>query len=248
MFPIKVGSFVTGFILLFIVYHFPEFFSSFLLMAIFKIGFLVLAFFVARYQGWKGLEGYGLHLNNKWAIKLLAGVITGCLFFTTSIFISSILGYETITGSISYLKILSSLPLILLMTAVPSMAEDILTRGYLFMHLKIMKPAIWILMSSTIYLLNHIWRLDDGMAVLSYLFIFGIVLAVAVRNTKSLWLAFGIHWGANITFEVSNLVPKTENLSPFGASNWILALCWFTLLICLLIFSKKRGEIPALKI
>ncbi|MBK6634902.1 MAG: CPBP family intramembrane metalloprotease [Chitinophagaceae bacterium] len=112
--------------------------------------------------------------------------------------------------------------MLLLMTAIPSIAEDILTRGYLYGHLKFMKPLGWILLSAIIYVLNHIWRLNDGLPVLTYLFILGIVLAFAVWLTKSLWLAFGIHWGANIAFESSNSIIHTKALVQHDGSTCYL--------------------------
>lgn len=40
-------SFAVGFLILFFIYHFPEYFSAFWIMATFKIGFLIVAFIVA---------------------------------------------------------------------------------------------------------------------------------------------------------------------------------------------------------
>ncbi len=228
-----IGSFITGFIILFVVYHFPEYFSAFWIMATFKIGFLIVAFILARLQGWKGLGGYGLGFTSKWATNLIAGLSIGLLFFALSVFVSVKLGYEEITGIGSFKSVISQLPMILLMTSIPSVAEDILTRGYLYGHLKFMKPLGWILLSSIVYVLNHIWRLQDGAAVLSYLFLLGIVLASAVWLTKSLWLAFGIHWGANIAFESTNSIIPTKTLVQHDGSTWLLAASWALLLVIL---------------
>ena len=135
---------------------------------------------------------------------------------------------------------LNQLPVMLIMTAIPSVAEDILTRGYLYGHLKFMKPSVWILLSSGIYVLNHIWRLNDGAAVITYLFLLGVVLAVAVWTTQSLWLAFGIHWGANIAFEAGNSFIHTRTLVQHDGGTWLLALTWALLLILLLIFNRDK--------
>jgi hypothetical protein len=234
------ASIASGFLILFIVYHFPEFYSSFWLMAIFKIGFLFSAYFIARLQGWRGLEGFGLKLRNRWALKLIAGIFAGLIFFAIAVFFSHFLGYETITGKLSLTPMLKSLPMILIMTLFPSIAEDILTRGYLFGHLKSLRSFVWILLSSTVYLLNHIWRLDDGPSVLLYLFVFGILLAIAVWFTGSLWLAFGIHWGANIAFEISAKIPTAENPAYPEGPNWILTFTWTILLFFLLLFVRSK--------
>ena len=232
----KIFSFVLGFLILFVVYHFPEFFSAFWIMATFKIGFLIVAFILARLQGWKSFGGYGLSFSPKWSFNLMKGLLMGLLFFGLSVFISIKLGYEQIAEISSFKSAIYQLPIILLMTAIPSIAEDILTRGYLYGHLKSLKPVVWILLSSSVYVLNHIWRLDDGPAVLIYLFILGVVLASAVWVTKSLWLAFGIHWGANIAFESTNSVFQTKTLVEHNGPTWILAATWALLFIIIAFF------------
>lgn len=224
-------SFTGGFLLLFAVYHFPEFFNALWIMAVFKIGFLLVAFATGRLQGWKGLEGYGLGFKYGWWQFLLRGLLLGLVFFGLSVALSVMVGYEQFTGFAPLTVILQKLPLLLLMTVFPSVAEDILTRGYLFGHLFVkMKPWHWVLLSAGIYVLNHIWRLSDDPSVLVYLFILGIVLAYTVWKTRSLWLAFGIHWGANIAFESTNGLVNTTSLVSHHGSTWLLAGTWLVLL------------------
>ncbi|SIT74156.1 CPBP family intramembrane glutamic endopeptidase [Pontibacter indicus] len=235
--PLTVAA---GFFLLFAIYHFPEFFSAFWIMALFKIGFLVAAFFLARAQGWRGLGGYGLGLTSNWLGHLTIGLVLGLAFFVLSFYLSVLLGYESMTANSTIVAFASQLPMLLLMTAVPSVAEDILTRGYLYAHLqKYMKPAYWVLLSAVVYVLNHIWRLGDGPAVLSYLMLLGLVLAYAVLITKSLWLAFGIHWGANIAYESTRALFTTTSTSE-DAGTWILAGCWGVLLLLLILWQSYR--------
>lgn len=234
-----VSSFI-GFVVLFIIYHFPEFFSALWIMATFKIGFLVVAYIIARLQGWKGLGGYGLAFSFNWPANLVKGLIIGLIFFGLSFFGAVSLGYEKVTATSSLGTILHQLPLLLLMTAIPSVAEDILTRGYLFGHLKFMKPFAWILLSSAVYVLNHIWRLQEGAAVLSYLFLLGLVLAAAVWITRSLWLAFGIHWGANIAFESSHSFIQSTTVAQHEEGTWLLAAAWAVLFLLLLMVARKK--------
>lgn len=238
----KAASFFIGFLILFSIYHLPEFFSAFWLMAICKIGFLVIAYLLAKAQGWQGLNGYGLSFKGKWITNLLAGLLFGIIFFTVAFGLSIILGYEKIASVNSISVLVGQLPFILLMTAIPSIAEDILTRGYLYAHTsKFLRIFVWMLLSSVIYVLNHIWRLDDGLAVLGYLFLLGMVLAYAVWITKSLWLAFGIHWGANIAFECTNTAVSTITSGTTNTSNWILAGSWALLLVLLFIARQVKN-------
>lgn len=238
----NVFSFITGFLILFFIYHFPEFFSALWIMAAFKIGFLFAAYLLVRIQGIKGQGIFGLILSLKSIVYLFVGLIVGILFFEVSFFTSVLMGYQKIESVSSFKNIIKQVPLLLLMTAIPSVAEDILTRGYLFVHLNFLKPFSWIMLSSSVYVLNHIWRLNDGLAVLSYLLLLGMVLALAVWFTKSLWLAFGIHWGANIAFESSNSFIQTKSLVTHDGDTWLLATTWGILFLLLLLSNKRYNS------
>lgn len=208
-------------------------------MAIFKIGFLFVAFFVAKIQGLHGFGGYGLSLRPSGMSTLFRGLAIGLLFFLLPFFLSIFLNFEYIIDTDTAHHAIRQFPVILLMTFVPSLAEDILTRGYLFGHFKFLKPSVWVLISTIIYVLNHIWRLDDGAAVLSYLTFLGIALAIAVLNAQSLWLAFGIHWGANIAYEVSNAFIHTKQIAQHDGATWLLAASWCILAIILGIYRRS---------
>jgi membrane protease YdiL (CAAX protease family) len=237
----KPVSFVAGFVVLFFVYHFPEFFGQFWITALFKIGFLVVAIIIGRLQGWKGLEGYGISFNNNWYRVLATGLLIGFGAFVLSLVVSIGFQVEQIQSIQSFQFFLQNLPLILLMTFFPSIAEDILTRGYFYGHLKFLKPAVWVLLSATIYVLNHIWRLNDGLPVLCYLFLLGLVLGICVLAKRSLWLALGIHWGANIAFEMSNTGLRLRFLSTkMDLSTWCLAAVWGLVSFALLFIYRRQ--------
>lgn len=241
----KIVSFLAGFLLLFFIYHIPEFFTAFWIMAVFKIGFLLVAFVTGRLQGWKGLEGFGLGWRMGWWQQLLKGLLLGLLFFGVAEGLAVAFGYEKFNGIVAADIILKQLPLILLMTFFPSIAEDILTRGYLYGHLfSKMRPWHWVLLSAVVYVLNHIWRLTENPSVLVYLFILGLVLAFTVWKTKALWLALGIHWGANIAFESTHSILQTESAVSHHGSTWILAFVWLLLFLVLLL---GRTGSPALR-
>jgi membrane protease YdiL (CAAX protease family) len=237
---------IAGFIFLFFIYHFPEFFQPFWITVVFKIGFLVAAIFLCRLQGWKLLEGYGLSITGNWYSILLGGLLAGIVSFSLSIILSIGLKFEELKNIQSFSFFLKSLPLTLVMTFFPSIAEDILTRGYLFGHLKSVKPIFWMLLSAAIYVLNHIWRLNDDLSVLSYLFLLGLVLSFCVVIMKSLWLALGIHWGANIAYELSKAGLQLNSFGDKNASTWILSLVWGLILFIMVIKygnSLNRSEL-----
>lgn len=230
----SLRSFLAGFVLLFVLYHFPEFFSAFWVAAVCKIGFLVVAFLLARWQGFKGLGGYGLPLHKGWWANLVKGMALGVTTYFFVFLVTVTLGYEQVTVLPTYGAAIKQLPFVLLMTAVPSLAEDILTRGYLFGHLKgKLGDKSWVLLSATVFYLNHIWRLDDGLAVFAYLFLMGLLLAWAVVYTRSLWLAFGLHWGFNIWYQSTVGILSTNTVNG-PAATWMFALGILVLFVLLL--------------
>lgn len=235
-------SFIAGLLILFIIYHFPEFFSALWIAAVFKIGFLLVAFIIARWQGWKGLGGYGLMFHPGWIRNILLGLATGIIFFLFSEGLSIKSGYEQLVSVKGFAAIVKLLPVTLLMTFFPSIAEDILTRGYLYGHLeKVLRPAVFVLVSAAFYVLNHIWRLGQGAPVLSYLFILGIALALALVFTNSLWLTLGIHWGSNIAFEMVNAATITKTVNR-TMSIWILAGSFALMLLFITIARRAFSQ------
>ncbi|RYZ11174.1 MAG: CPBP family intramembrane metalloprotease [Alphaproteobacteria bacterium] len=88
--------------------------------------------------------------------------------------------------------------LALISTFIPSIAEDILTRGLWWRATPWMTGAAFILITSVIYVLNHIFRLAEGPAEWIRLFCFGIAYAAAMARFRTLWAAVGLHWGWNL--------------------------------------------------
>jgi hypothetical protein len=235
-------SLIIGFLCLFLLYHFPEFFSAFWLMVLFKLLFLVVAYLIARLQGRQSWERYGLGRVKLWWQRLVMGGLLGIGCFLASWIASMQCHYEAIVSVKAGSSMLQQLPTLLLLTLIPSLAEDILTRGYWYTPLSCLKPGVWVVFSATLFVGNHIWRLSDGAAVIAYLFLLGLVLALAVRVTGSLWLAFGIHWGANLAFESVRAFITTTPLVAHAGSTWLLAACW-GLLLAIMVFVLQMPRI-----
>ncbi|WP_439881452.1 lysostaphin resistance A-like protein [Pontibacter sp. MBLB2868] len=229
-------SIAAGFAILLAVYHFHEFFQSLTVSGITLLTFLVISHFVARAQHLEGIKSWGLSLSRNWWVKLLLGLALGVLFVGLSTAASLHLGYEKITAVPTFSTFIRGIWWILFMIFWPSLAEDILTRGYLFRHLGKRMPAYtWVIFSATVYVLNHIWRLSDHPAVLTYLFILGLVLATAIQLTKSLWLTLGIHWAANIVYYFSVNMLSIESVADANhQSTWVLAAAYLLLFLVML--------------
>lgn len=238
-------SFIAGFLLLFAVYHFPEFFNAFWIMAVFKIGFLLVAFGLACYQGFRGLGGYALNMHPGWISNLGKGLLTGIVFFGLSVFVSVLLGYEQFLSVVTLAVFAKQLPLVLFMTFFPSIAEDILTRGYLYGHLKdSVTENNFVILSAAVFVLNHFWRLADHPSVHTYLFLMGMATAFALWRSGSLWMAFGIHWGSNIAYETNLSLIKTEAVTTGHMPNWMLAASFGLLIVFLAMIPLQRKQSP----
>lgn len=235
-------SALAGFVLLFDVYHAPEPFSGLGPAAIGKGLFFVVAVVLARVQAGRGLGAWGLGLHPGWAGNLARGVAIGVAFSALSLVVSSALGLVRVTSVAPARDLAAGLPLVLVITLVPSLAEDILTRGYPYHWLGgKLGAARFVVASATLFVLNHIWRLGDGAAVLSYLFVLGLALAFALTYTRSLWLTLGLHWGGNIVYQASVSLFAVEERAAGRATTWILCGAYALMLVVIVAGARWLG-------
>jgi hypothetical protein len=123
-------------------------------------------------------------------------------------------------------------------TLLPSLAEDILTRGYLFAHLQNkFSSALFIFISALVFTLNHIFRLSQT-DVMVYIFMLGLLLAWCLVYTRSLWLTLGVHWGTNIAYQFFTNIISLKTVKETGYDNYLLAACFFVGWIIVVILYK----------
>ena len=90
------------------------------------------------------------------------------------------------------------------------------------------------------YVLNHIYRLQDGLLVWTYLFIIGIFLMLALVRTGNIWLTLGLHWSGNIVYQTTHQVIETKS-TVTGNQGMLLYISFLLLLIPLtLLLSKTK--------
>ena len=93
-----------------------------------------------------------------------------------------------------------------------------MTRGFWYRQVLAGWPApSFVLASSAIYVLNHVYRLGAGPAEWGLLFCFGLAYATALVRTGTLWAAVGLHLGWNLANAVLDLVARVEVLQPGGS-------------------------------
>lgn len=95
----------------------------------------------------------------------------------------------------------SALVIALPFTFLPSIAEDMLTRGYLYeVAGRRWAPWVFVAVSSVAYVLNHVYRWEEW----ALLFVFGCAYGAGLVRSGTLWGAVGLHWGwnfANVLYE-----------------------------------------------
>ncbi|MGB8706109.1 MAG: type II CAAX endopeptidase family protein, partial [Gillisia sp.] len=224
-----------SFILLFVLYHLAEYMLMFNnnipLFFTFQILFFGAAILLGNWYSKNGLSAWGLPLSRKIITRVLLGIVLGFILYAIPYWLSIRFGIEKITAVPSIKEIIkNSLPFTfgVLLT---SFSEDILTRGLIFSHLhgKI-KPLYLILLSATIYLLNHIYRLNDGPDVLLYIFLLGVVFFIPLMNSKNLWITGAMHWTGNVVFFVSHNIIQTQEIENTLSYNYL-----FSIFLCLMI-------------
>jgi membrane protease YdiL (CAAX protease family) len=112
---------------------------------------------------------------------------------------------------------------LMLSTFIPSLAEDILTRGFWYRFGPWRSGARFLVLSSAVYVTNHIYRLDKGPVEWLTLFAFGLAYAAALLRTGSLWAALGLHWGWNLANALLDSFTAIDTANPAAAPALSLA-------------------------
>lgn len=237
-------SIIAGFAILFFCYHLPELFQKVYakpLIWLLESGmgiFLIVSYLVIRKQKGLGMKSYGLFRLNTYGINLLTGLFFGFVFFALNTILTVLLGWNSLSIVVSIPQVFYLVFLFSIGTLLPSLAEDILTRGYIFAHWPKYTYRKWmVVFSAVLFVLNHIFKLNRP-DILIYLFVLGLWLAWCLVTTGSLWLTLGIHWGTNLAYQsVSNLF-TVKTLRETGMENYLLALSYATGFLLMWLMSK----------
>ncbi|AMM51406.1 hypothetical protein TH61_09760 [Rufibacter sp. DG15C] len=243
-------SILAGFLLIALTYHGGEYAMRFHQHVPLFLGCMLavipVANLVAKWQGFKGLGAWGLCFDKPYAKLFLKGLAIGLVVYAVALWARLWLGFE-ILGPKPDTNVLITQTLIFAAgTFLPSLAEDILTRGYLFGHFhKRMGTWALILFSAVVYVLNHVYALTAGPETLVYLFVLGVMLAIPLLYTRNIWYTVGVHWAGNIIYRVSNDVLSVRTMeSPYPAM-WTLT--GFVLLLAVINYVVTRRFVPSEK-
>ena len=218
---------LLGFLVLFGLYHAAEFMILFRNIPFgflaFQLLFFAVAWLIAKWQSKLGFTTWGLNFGKHFLRHLLLGMVTGSLLYGLTFMISVWLSVEKVTAIPATAAIVSPLSLFIFGNFFSSFSEDILTRGYVYNHLNgMVSNAMIVLISATIYVLNHIYRLGESFETHSYLFLLGILYIIPLVLTKRLWFTGGMHWAGNVTFYFTHEILKTEERNRHISPNYIL--------------------------
>lgn len=241
-------KFGVSFLMLFVLYHAAEYMIVFqgspAGFFLFQLLFFVSAWLLGQAYGANGLANWGLPFVAKSSKLFLMGIGLGCILYAVPYALSLYLGIEFV------IRVPAGVPLI--KSALPfafgvlfsSFSEDILTRGLIYRHFNArLKPLGLVLLSASVYVLNHIYRLTDGPEAWMYLFLLGAVFIIPVIFTKNLWLTGGMHWAGNTFFFVTHSVIQTQESSRYLSPNYLFA-AWLLVFLPLLGYLCRRLTRP----
>jgi membrane protease YdiL (CAAX protease family) len=203
---------------------------------------LLLAWPLGRWLGWRGYDAYGLDLQPRSFALLGAGMLIAALAFLASRSLGTALGLFSAPSGAAAASI-GVIAFALISTFVPSVAEDILTRGFLLRTLPVqMTAASYVLLSAALYTANHVWRFDWGISEQARLFCLGLAYGAAAWRWRNLWGAVALHWGWNLTSVLFDQFMPTDTLSTDAARYLSAAVNLAILAIVVLL--PRPAELP----
>lgn len=165
---------------------------------ILMVASVVVAWPLGRWLGWRGYDAFGLDARPASIALLAAGLLLGLGAKLGSLSAGLAVGIVGPAAEAPAGLTLTSVALAAVMTFVPSVAEDIITRGFLLRAFPLpLRFWSYTLASAALFTVNHIWRFDWGLSEQVRLFCFGLAYGAAAWRWRTLWGAVALHWGWN---------------------------------------------------
>lgn len=252
----QVWRVVLAFVILWMLYQAAEgvgdrWLHSFPVQAGLMVACVVVAWPLSRWLGYRGYAAYALAGGSGLRWWLPGGLLLAVLAKFAAVWIGLRMGtYAADPASAvgGFTRVLTAVPLLLLSTFVASLAEDILTRGFWYRaaQLRWRSGVLFALVSSTLYVANHIYRLGNGPMEWLMLFCFGLAYAAALWRSGSLWAALGLHWGWNLGNGLVAMVMPATTMD-VHMSKWLSIGMHLLMLVVLLLFrpTAPKDRLPA---
>lgn len=145
------------------------------------------------------LRGLGFPLSTGWVRELGLGLGIGAAALAGVVAVFALFGgYRWVPQGGSLGGWLATSGTALVALAIPAASEEALVRGYVFRALQ-EGPGTWmaVALTSLVFAALHGGNPDVGPLALVNVGLAGVLLAVAVARTGTLWLATGVHLGWN---------------------------------------------------
>ena len=239
----------VAFVVLFVLYQSAEgvggrLLGNFGVQAGLMLACVLAAWPLSRWLGHRGLGAWALEATPRALAWLATGLVVALLAKGMALWLGLRTGIYTAPPATTtspgtphpFALLLPALPMLLLSTFVPSIAEDILTRGFWYRAAGIAwrRGFAFVAFSTAMYVLNHVYRLGNGPGEWLMLACFGIAYATALWRTGTLWAAVGLHWGWNLANAAfSQLLPvevANAQLAPMLSAAMHLAMAGMLLL------------------
>jgi membrane protease YdiL (CAAX protease family) len=206
---------------LFVAYQLPEGLGLRLLHndavnAVLMLMFLPIAWLCGRSLGFRGLDAWYMGLAPGWEALLAAAFGLALVAKAAALGAGAYAGVYRLTPASADMGQLALAALAMLpFTFFPSVAEDIVARGFLMRAFPALgRRWLFVVASSALYVLNHIYRLANGPLECLMLFSFGLAYAAALFYSRSLWPAIGLHWGWNYAGQMADRVANVDLVQP----------------------------------
>jgi membrane protease YdiL (CAAX protease family) len=205
---------------------------------------LLLAWPLGRWLGGRGYDAYGLDLQPS-SFRLLGGGLSlAALAKLASVAAGLAVGAYAFPAGFQAGTVvhLSFLAIAALTTLVPSVVEDILTRGFLLRTIPL-RLGLWpyVLLSAALYTANHIWRFGWGPSEQLRLFCLGLAYAAIAWRWRTLWGAVALHWGWNFANALAGVILPVDALGVTGG-RLVSAGAHLALLAIVLLLPAPRRE------
>lgn len=208
--------------------------------------FHAVAFGVGRWLGYRrnGFHAYGLEWHGSALARALAVML---VLKPLSVLVGVRLGLlqvlpleKPVVGTALLVAVLG----VAVSTFVPSVAEDIVARGFWFRAWPVAgQRAGYVLLSAGVFVLTHVFRLGNGPLEWLMLFCTGLAYAAAVARTGSLWGAVGLHWGWNLA---NSLMDLRLDVTAVGQGGRMLSAVTGLVALALVVLlpAKRRAVEP----
>jgi membrane protease YdiL (CAAX protease family) len=214
---------------LFLAYQLPEGLGIRILHdgtvnAVLMLMFLPVAWLCGRALGFRGLDAWYMGLTPGWGGLLAAAFGLALVAKAAALGIGAWAGVYRLAPAANTAGLLLPALAMLPFTFFPSVAEDIVTRGFVLRAIPTLgRRWLFVVASSALYVLNHIYRLANGPLEWLMLFSFGLAYAAALFYSRSLWPAIGLHWGWNYAGQMADRWASVDLVRPQAGSAMSIA-------------------------